>query len=184
MTKQEEFLFKSMDAISEKGWCLEAFEHPEFELIFPDGLFHAATVYFEWTLKETFCELEKKDINELKTFAKIRLALMTRFGVLSPYKKAEKALFYYLLKNLKGPGFLYKIIDKIWFWAGDKSLDHNFYTKRALLAGVYTSTFFTFLEDTSEDLIKTQEKLDQRLAQVGQIPKFKEKLKSFLRFRS
>ena len=77
-----------------------------------------------------------------------------------------------------------KIIDQIWWWAGDKSLDHNFYTKRALLAGVYTSAFLTFLEDDSLELIKTQAKLDLRLSQVGQIPQLKAKIKSLLGLRS
>ena len=184
MITQQEFLLKSMDAIAQKGWKIEAFEHPLFDLLFPDGLFHAATVYFEWTCKETFAALEEKDTKDLKTFAKIRLAVMTRFEVLSPYRKVEKVLFYYLLKHPKGAFFLYKIIDQIWWWAGDKSLDHNFYTKRALLAGVYTSAFLTFLEDDSLELIKTQAKLDLRLSQVGQIPQLKAKIKSLLGLRS
>lgn len=32
------------------------------------------------------------------------------------------------------------MVDDIWYWAGDRSTDFNWYTKRALLAGIYTST--------------------------------------------
>ena len=32
------------------------------------------------------------------------------------------------------------MVDDIWYMAGDKSVDINWYTKRALLASLYTST--------------------------------------------
>lgn len=32
------------------------------------------------------------------------------------------------------------MVDDIWQHAGDASTDHNWYTKRAILAGVYTAT--------------------------------------------
>ena len=32
------------------------------------------------------------------------------------------------------------MVDDIWYMAGDKSVDINWYTKRALLATLYTST--------------------------------------------
>ena len=32
------------------------------------------------------------------------------------------------------------MVDDIWYMAGDKSTDVNWYTKRALLASLYTST--------------------------------------------
>jgi ubiquinone biosynthesis protein COQ9 len=184
MISREEFLLKHAESIEKKGWCREAFDDPLFPLIFPDGLLQAAYIYFDWTMKKTFEALSLKDVSELKTFAKVRLAVLTRFEVLSPYKGIERSLFYYLLKHPKGVSFLYKIVNEIWYFAGDKSLDHNFYSKRFLLAGVYTSSFMAFLKDDTPDLNKTQKKLDERLAQVGKIPKLKERLKTLLRFRS
>ena len=35
---------------------------------------------------------------------------------------------------------LAELVDDVWAAAGDTSSDYNWYTKRALLAGVYTST--------------------------------------------
>ncbi len=32
------------------------------------------------------------------------------------------------------------MLDEIWYQAGDRSVDFNWYTKRAMLAGVYCST--------------------------------------------
>ena len=35
---------------------------------------------------------------------------------------------------------LYRTVDAIWHGIGDRSVDFNFYSKRALLAGVYSTT--------------------------------------------
>lgn len=32
------------------------------------------------------------------------------------------------------------LVDDIWYYAGDRSTDFNWYTKRALLAALYSST--------------------------------------------
>ena len=44
---------------------------------------------------------------------------------------------------------LYKTVDAMWYAAGDTSTDFNFYTKRATLAGVYSSTLLYWLNDRS-----------------------------------
>ena len=36
---------------------------------------------------------------------------------------------------------LFKIADEIWFLAGDKSTDYNYYTKRIILMNIYAITF-------------------------------------------
>jgi len=41
-------------------------------------------------------------------------------------------------------------VDAIWRAVGDTSADFNFYTKRALLAGVYTATMLHWFADPSE----------------------------------
>jgi hypothetical protein len=45
----------------------------------------------------------------------------------------------------------------IWRYAGDKSDDFNYYSKRGLLLGVYTSTRLFYLSDDSKEFIKTKE---------------------------
>ncbi len=60
-------------------------------------------------------------------------------------------------------------VDAIWHAAGDSSADFNWYTKRGILAGVYTSTLLYWLTDTSDDDAATLAFLDRRLASVGKI---------------
>ncbi len=58
---------------------------------------------------------------------------------------------------------LYKTLDAIWRAAGDRSVDHNFYTKRAILALVYVPTLFFWLKDRSEGCSETWNFLAKRI---------------------
>ena len=58
---------------------------------------------------------------------------------------------------------LYETLDKIWRAAGDRSVDHNFYTKRAILALVYVPTLFLWLRDRSEGCSDTWDFLAKRI---------------------
>ena len=60
-------------------------------------------------------------------------------------------------------------MDAIWHAAGDRSADFSWYTKRAILAAVYSATVLYWLRDTSEDDAATLAFLDRRLAGVGRI---------------
>jgi ubiquinone biosynthesis protein COQ9 len=64
---------------------------------------------------------------------------------------------------------LYRTVDAIWYAAGDKATDYNFYTKRALLAGVYSSTLLFWLNDKSEDSSATWAFLERRIGEVLQV---------------
>ena len=65
---------------------------------------------------------------------------------------------------------LYRTIDAIWYAIGDRSTDFNFYTKRGLLAGVYTATLFFWLNDKSEGCTATWGFLDRRIDEVMRVP--------------
>src|SRR3546814_8607904 len=61
---------------------------------------------------------------------------------------------------------LYRTVDAIWYACGDTATDYNFYTKRALLAGVYSSTLLYWLNDRSEGFAATWAFLDRRIGEV------------------
>ncbi|DBA93616.1 hypothetical protein WJX82_001435 [Trebouxia sp. C0006] len=64
---------------------------------------------------------------------------------------------------------LAQITDDVWHAAGDKSTDYNWYTKRGLLAGVYTATELYMLTDYSPGFADTWDVLDRRLKDVMNI---------------
>ncbi|WP_209346840.1 COQ9 family protein [Pontixanthobacter sp. CEM42] len=66
--------------------------------------------------------------------------------------------------------------DLMWRLAGDTATDYNHYTKRTILAGIYTATLAVFADDDSEDKAKTRAFLDRRIEGVMKFEKVKAKL--------
>lgn len=61
---------------------------------------------------------------------------------------------------------LWRTVDIMWYAAGDTATDYNYYSKRALLYGVYSSTFLYWLNDRSENYDATWAFLDRRIDEV------------------
>ena len=79
--------------------------------------------------------------------------MRTRLEILKPHKEAARRAAAFLslpLNAALGAKLLYRTVDAMWRAAGDTSTDFNFYTKRAILAGVYASTLMRWFNDTSE----------------------------------
>ncbi len=68
--------------------------------------------------------------------------------------------------------------DIMWRLAGDTATDYNHYTKRAILAGIYSATLAFFVNDDSEGKAKTHEFLGRRIDGVMRFEKFKYQLTS------
>lgn len=73
----------------------------------------------------------------------------------------------------RGARLLWSTSDMIWRAIGDRSTDANFYTKRAILSGVYASTLAIWLDERDPDKPKTREFLDRRIDNVMQFEKVK-----------
>ena len=71
-------------------------------------------------------------------------------------------------------------VDTIWHAAGDTAADMSWYSKRGLLAGVYSATLLYWLRDGSADGEATMEFLDRRLKDIGRIGAGKTKLQAAL----
>ena len=72
---------------------------------------------------------------------------------------------------------LYRTVDQIWFLAGDNSTDFNFYSKRIILASIYTSAMIHFINNDNMD--GTIFLLNKLLRKVSKIPKIKSNINSF-----
>jgi len=68
--------------------------------------------------------------------------------------------------------------DVIWKGLGDASTDYNWYTKRAILSGVYSSTVLYWLGDESEGFSDTWAFLDRRIEDVMRFEKAKAKVRA------
>ena len=68
---------------------------------------------------------------------------------------------------------MFDTVDAMWRATGDQTSDFNYYTKRALLAGVYSTTLLHWLSDSSADRAKTWTFLDARIEDVMKIQKMR-----------
>jgi ubiquinone biosynthesis protein COQ9 len=66
--------------------------------------------------------------------------------------------------------------DIMWRLAGDTATDYNHYTKRAILAGIYSATLAVFVNDDSEGKADTYAFLDRRIDGVMKFEKAKAQL--------
>jgi ubiquinone biosynthesis protein COQ9 len=77
-----------------------------------------------------------------------------------------------------GAKLIWGTADHIWNALGDTSRDYNWYTKRATLSAVYSSTALYWLGDDSPDHMATWAFLDRRIEDVMQIEKLKAKARN------
>lgn len=66
--------------------------------------------------------------------------------------------------------------DIMWRLAGDTATDYNHYTKRAILAGIYSATLAVFVNDDSEGKADTHAFLERRIDGVMKFEKAKAQL--------
>ncbi len=129
-------------------------------------------------------ELSKKiNLIRLRIHERIRELIIIRLKIMSQNKKIISKTFLFLLlpHNYKiSFKILSKTVDEIWFLSGDNSTDFNFYSKRAILASVYSSVMIHFINN--QDLEKTIIFLDKQLKKVSKIPKLKNRINDIVSF--
>lgn len=147
--------------------------------LFPGGAGELVEGFIAWGDRAMLKALPNK-LDKLRVRERIALAVRTRLELLEPYKAAVSKSLAIEARPWRAPGALkslYATVDAMWRAAGDTSTDFNFYTKRMLLAGVYTSTLLFWLNDKSDDSEGTWDFLDHRIENVMQFGKLTSKLK-------
>ncbi|XP_063052722.1 ubiquinone biosynthesis protein COQ9, mitochondrial [Engraulis encrasicolus] len=124
-------------------------------------------------LTEILAEQEKQiqlgQAEKKKTAEFLRDAVETRLRMLMPvidtWPQAMSILIlpHNIPHSLK---HLSTLMDDIWYYAGDRSTDMNWYTKRAALTGIYNTTELVMLQDNSPDFQDTWNFLDNRIQDV------------------
>ncbi|ORY03082.1 ubiquinone biosynthesis protein COQ9 [Basidiobolus meristosporus CBS 931.73] len=139
--------------------------------LFPNGGLDLVDYFMEDARLKTVQSLEGK-LEGLSTTEKVRKACITRLQHTMPYAESWPEAAAILAEPWNAPvamRHLSSLVDDIWYLAGDKSFDFNWYTKRFLLSGVYTSTEMYMTKDHSPDFTNTLEFLDRRLEDVAKI---------------
>ena len=150
--------------------------------LFPEGYLSIVQIYLEEINEKMTKESEKINLIRLKTHERIRELCILRLNIMAKEKDLVSKTFLHLLlpHNYKfSSKNLYKTVDQIWFLAGDNSTDFNFYSKRMILASIYTSTMIHFINNDNMD--DTLFLLNKLLRRVSKIPQIKSNINNFIK---
>lgn len=150
--------------------------------LFPGGPLDILTYVSERADRRMVEDLEAKGVLGLKVRDRIheavRIRLERHVGNREAARRALAVLALPFNASL-GAKLLYRTIDAMWYAAGDSSTDFNFYTKRATLAAVYSSTLLYWLNDRTPGSEATWSFLDRRIDNVMQVEKLKARVRSW-----
>jgi ubiquinone biosynthesis protein COQ9 len=150
--------------------------------LFPGGPIEVLTFFSERADRRTVADMEAEGVASLKIRDRIKQAVRIRLERHGADREASRRALALLSLPFNAPlamRLLYKTVDAMWYAAGDTSTDFNFYTKRATLAGVYSSTLLYWLNDRSPGSEATWGFLDRRIDDVMKIEKLKSQVKSW-----
>jgi ubiquinone biosynthesis protein COQ9 len=149
---------------------------PALRIAFPDGEIDLLCYFSERMDEAMLQRLAEVDLETLRIRDRIKTAVRLRLEVMAPFREAARRganLFAMPFYATRAASCLYRTVDAIWFGIGDRSTDFNFYSKRAILAGVFASTITFWFGDTSDAFEATWRFLDRRIDDVMQIEKAK-----------
>jgi len=144
--------------------------------LFPKGAIGLLEAYSLDVDAEMEKRLAKLKVAAMPVRERIATAVKTRLAILKPHKEAVRRAVAHLSlpPNVPlGVKLVYHTVDAMWRAAGDVSTDFNFYTKRGILAGVYSATLLRWLTDDNEDDSATDAFLAARIENVMQFEKLK-----------
>lgn len=116
---------------------------------------------------------------ELKIRERIRTLIAFRLEAVADIDEAVRRALAIMAMPQNLPRALqlgWRTADIMWRLAGDTSTDYNYYTKRTILAGIYSATLAVFVNDDSPGKEKTYEFLDRRIEGVMKFEKVKAQL--------
>ncbi|HEY5338576.1 MAG TPA: COQ9 family protein [Rhizomicrobium sp.] len=149
--------------------------------LFPQGPLSLVEAFSEAADDAMDAALAKKKLGAMKIRERIKAAVWARIDALREDKEAARRAGAFLTlppHAATGVKLLYRTVDRMWRAVGDTSTDFNFYTKRAILSGVYSATLMRWFTDQSEDEAETRAFLDARIENVMQFEKFKSEVKA------
>ena len=146
-------------------------------IIFTDGKTQMLQEFESWQ-DEIMIDMLKKIEKPKKIREQIALALEIRImQVVSKNVALNNSAFFMIPTNiLAGNESACHTCDLIWKYAGDKSTDFNYYTKRGLLLPVYLSTRTFYFADDSKNHQATREFIKNALDNIINIASFKNRI--------
>lgn len=143
--------------------------------ICPRGAVDLALAYHARGDQVMLDRIKSEDMSAMKFREKVAAAVRFRLEAVEDKELVRRGMTLFSLPSHAADGAkaVWGTCDLIWDALGDTSDDVNWYTKRATLSGVYSSTLLFWLGDESPDHQKSWEFLDRRIENVMQFEKLK-----------
>ena len=123
-------------------------------------------------------ELPPEKLGAMKIRERIRALVQFRLDAALGLEEAVRRAMAVMAQPqnvARGLKMGWRSADIMWRLAGDTATDYNHYTKRAILAGIYSATLAVFIDDESEDKQATKAFLERRIEGVMKFEKIKAK---------
>eukprot|EP00116_Pleurobrachia_bachei_P007014 sb/3467276/ len=174
----------SLKHVHNHGWTENALKHAIKELNYSEAsikMFKLGgaeiALHYDQSLNDQLEDMMAQQKDDLAPDAEpvpiadfLQDAIKTRLELQLPYyDRWAEALALCIDPNVapKATSQFAHLIDDIWFYAGDKSTDFNWYTRRATVAAVYGLTELFMLQDTSPGYSETWAFLNRRVTDLA-----------------
>ncbi len=150
------------------------------KLAFPRGGVDLA-LYFHYQGDRRLAEeMAAAALSEMKIRERVAFGVRRRLELVAEDREAVRrgvSLLALPIYAADGAKAVWNTADVIWTGLGDTSTDYNWYSKRAILSGVYSATALYWLGDESEDFSDSWAFLDRRIEGVMRFEKAKAKVR-------
>ena len=147
----------------------------EARMVFPRGPVDLALAHHRRGDERMVERLRSANLDDMRFRDRVAAAVRYRIEAIDDREAARRGTTLFALPQYSADGAraIWGTVDRIWTTLGDTSDDANWYTKRATLAAVYSSTLLYWLGDDSLNHQDTWGFLDRRIDDVMRIEKLK-----------
>jgi ubiquinone biosynthesis protein COQ9 len=148
-------------------------------LAFPGGAIDMIDAWFAGVDAAMLAALPPEKLAAMKIREKITALVEARLALLAPHRESlRRALAMLAMPTnlIRAAKLGWRAADLMWHAAGDTATDYNHYTKRTILAGVYSATVTVLLDDESEGHAATSAFLARRIEGIMRFEKTKAQL--------
>lgn len=146
------------------------------KLAFKDGPMEMIEAWITSVDQAMAREWPAERLSQLKIRERIRALIAFRLEAVADVDEAVRRALSIMAMPRNAARSLqlgWRSADLMWRLAGDTSTDYNHYTKRTILAGIYSATLAVFVNDDSEGKARSFEFLDRRIDGVMKFEKVK-----------
>lgn len=183
-TPLDRLLDATLPHVAFEGWsdaalaagCEDAgFSLAEARGIAPRGAVDLAVALHRRGDRAMLARMADADLREMRFSDRVAQALKFRVETMDDREAVRRATVLFSMPNhaVEGAQLIWETSDHVWNALGDESQDGNWYSKRAILSGVWGSTVLYWLGDDSGENAATFAFIDRRIENVMQLEKVK-----------